>query len=45
MTPEYPYHECLNCEGIKGCPHPEVNIAGKPIPPEDCPKKEKIENT
>jgi hypothetical protein len=42
MKPDYEYRECLNCEYIEDCPHPLVDEKGKPIPPEECEKKESI---
>ena len=44
---EYPYYECFECTWIGTCPHPEVtqSVLPKPIPPENCPKPEKIRLT
>lgn len=35
---DFPFRQCIECDGIGECPHPTVDITGKPIPPEDCPK-------
>jgi hypothetical protein len=36
------FDECKYCEFIEDCPHPQVDQEGKPIPPDDCEKKDKI---
>jgi len=42
MSKEYEYRECARCEFIEDCPHPGVDMEGKPIPPIYCSKKEQI---
>jgi hypothetical protein len=44
---DYPYRECIKCENIGNCPHPDIaqDGMGTPVAPEDCPKKEKINGT
>ena len=32
------YKECYTCVYISDCPHPEVDLDGHPVPPEDCEK-------
>ncbi len=38
--PVFPFDECRECQSIKDCPHPEVELdgLGSPIPPDDCPR-------
>jgi hypothetical protein len=44
MIVEYPFKECFECGHIINCPHPDVSdeILPRPVPPEVCPKKDKI---
>jgi hypothetical protein len=46
MNQPYPHKECDDCTGIGDCPNPDIalNGFGTPIAPEDCPKKDKINN-
>jgi hypothetical protein len=39
---DFPFRECYECENIIDCPHPTVNEKGKPIPPEECKRKDEI---
>jgi hypothetical protein len=45
MNNETPFFECWECTNIICCPHPDVSddLLGRPIPPENCPKPEKID--
>jgi hypothetical protein len=44
MNEIYPYYECFECTNIICCPHPDVSedYLPKPIPPENCPKRDEI---
>jgi hypothetical protein len=42
MTQELEYRQCCRCEFIEDCPHPDVDIEGKAIPPIFCTKSDKI---
>jgi hypothetical protein len=34
-----PFDECEKCKNIEDCKHPEVDMFGSPIPPENiCPQ-------
>ena len=46
MKGTYEYRECVSiCEHIEDCPHPTVDEFGKPIPPRECIKPDKIKLT
>lgn len=47
MENEYPFVECFQCNWIGNCPNPDVsdNVLPHPIPPENCPKRDKIRLT
>jgi hypothetical protein len=42
IRPDIPYRTCSFCEYIEDCEHPSVDDFGSPIPPNDCPKSDKI---
>jgi hypothetical protein len=42
MIPEYEYRQCVNCEYIEDCPHPDVDMNGEPIPPKECWQKDHV---
>jgi hypothetical protein len=41
--PEYPYRECIHCTGIEDCRNLDVDLSGKPVPPEDCIRRKEVE--
>jgi len=44
MRQEYPYRECIHCESVKDCRNMQVEeLTGKPMPPDDCIRKEAID--
>lgn len=45
MNREIPYRSCANCEFIEDCPAPTVDEIGKPIPPRECIKPDRIKLT
>jgi hypothetical protein len=42
LDQENEFEECSYCKYIEECPHPTVDYIGRPIPPENCPKSDKI---
>jgi len=44
---EYPFRQCMKCQGLGECPEPEVleDGFGTVVYPKYCPKKENPEKT
>jgi hypothetical protein len=40
MEKSYPYPECVNCNVLDDCPHPDISddMLGTPLPPDSCLK-------
>ena len=47
MNMEYPFRECLHCDGIEDCHHLEVETDGFGTPklPDECPRKDLYEES
>lgn len=41
---EYPYRECIHCTGIEDCRNLDVDLSGKPKPPDDCIRMEEVKS-
>jgi len=39
---DFPFQDCWFCENIEDCPHPSVDGYGSPICPEECKRRDEI---
>lgn len=45
IRPDIPYRTCCICTHIEDCPHPTVDDFGKPVPPNECYRRNEIKLT
>jgi len=44
MKNETPYWQCEKCKDLSDCPAPDIlqDLLGTPLPPDECPKPNKV---